>query len=82
MRVVPPASTCTRAISDVYGVIMDSVNHLLKLFMRQAQLERAMKQPGGARVTEERELNALRQRLAGCPEASKYIAEAQGNDGA
>lgn len=61
---------------------MDSVNHLLKLFMRQAQLERAMKQPGGARVTEEKELNALRLRLAGCPEASKYIAEAQGNDGA
>jgi hypothetical protein len=61
---------------------MESVNHLLKLFMRQAQLERAMKQPGGARVTEEQELNALRQKLADCPDAMKYRAEVQGNDGA
>jgi hypothetical protein len=35
---------------------MKSVNELLTLFMRQAQLERAMKQPAGARVIEERDL--------------------------
>ncbi len=43
---------------------MDSVNDLLKLFMRQAQLERSMKQPGGARVIDERELNDVRLKLA------------------
>jgi hypothetical protein len=47
---------------------MKSVNELLKLFMRQAELERAMRQPGGARVTEERELHTVRQRLAEFPE--------------
>jgi hypothetical protein len=30
---------------------MESVNDLLKLFMRQAELERAAKQPGEARDT-------------------------------
>jgi hypothetical protein len=29
--------------------MMNSVNELLKLFMRQAKLESAMRQPGGAR---------------------------------
>jgi hypothetical protein len=48
---------------------MKSVNELLELFMRQAHLERAMRQPGGARVTEERELHAVRQKLATLPDA-------------
>jgi len=47
---------------------MKSVNELLKLFMRQAELERAMRQPGGARVTEEKELHTVRRRLAEFPE--------------
>jgi hypothetical protein len=47
---------------------MKSVNELLKLFMRQAELESAMRQPGGARVVEEQELRAVRQRVAGFPE--------------
>jgi len=51
---------------------MKSVNELLELFMRQAQLERAMKQPGGARVIEERELHAVRQELSALPEAMKH----------
>ncbi len=50
---------------------MQSINELLELFMRQAQLERAMKQPGGARVVEERELHAVRLRLAAVPESLK-----------
>jgi hypothetical protein len=50
---------------------MQSINELLELFMRQAQLERAMKQPGGARVVEERELHAVRRRLAAVPESLK-----------
>jgi len=47
---------------------MKSINELLKLFMRQAELESAMRQPGGARVIEERELRAVSQRVAGFPE--------------
>jgi hypothetical protein len=49
-------------------MMMKSVNELLRLFMRQAELERAMRQPGGARVTEEQELHTVRQRLAEFPE--------------
>jgi hypothetical protein len=56
---------------------MKSVNELLTLFMRQAHLERAMKQPGGARVIEERELDTIRQRLAAFPEAMKRNVAAQ-----
>jgi hypothetical protein len=55
---------------------MESVNDLLKLFMRQVQLERAMKQPGGARVTEEKELNDLKLKLAEFPEAMRHLAKA------
>jgi hypothetical protein len=36
--------------------------------MRQAELENAMRQPGGARVIEEQELHTVRQRVAGFPE--------------
>jgi len=50
---------------------MKSVNELLKLFMRQAELERAMRQPGRARVTEEQELHAVRERLAEFPENTR-----------
>ena len=55
---------------------MKSVNELLELFMRQAELEKAMRQPGGARVTDERELRALRRKIAEIPpavrEAGRY----------
>jgi hypothetical protein len=56
---------------------MKSVNELLVLFMRQAQLERAMKQPGGARIIEERELNTVREKLAAFPDAMKRNIAAQ-----
>jgi hypothetical protein len=48
---------------------MKSVNELLELVTRQAALEKAMRQPGGARVIEERELLAVRRKLAAIPEA-------------
>lgn len=47
---------------------MKSVNELLELFTRQAALEKAMRQPGGARITEERELLAVRRKLAKLPQ--------------
>jgi hypothetical protein len=51
------------------GERMKSVNELLELFTRQAELEKAMRRPGGARVTEEQELLAVKRKLAKLPEA-------------
>jgi hypothetical protein len=48
---------------------MKSVNELLELFTRQAALEKAMRQPGGARVIEEQELLEVRRKLAQLPQA-------------
>jgi hypothetical protein len=59
---------------------MQSVNDLLRLFMRQAELERAMKQPGGARVIDEHELNRVREELAQFPEAVKHLPRVQDNE--
>jgi hypothetical protein len=55
---------------------MKSVKELLELFMRQAQLERALRQPGGARVIDARELDTVKQKLAAVPEAVKREAAA------
>jgi hypothetical protein len=41
-----------------------SNNDLNELFAREAELERAMRQPGGARIIEEQELLAVRKKLA------------------
>jgi hypothetical protein len=56
-------------------LIVESINDALKLFMRQAQLERAMKQPGGARVIEEQELLAVRRKLAALPKERQPVVE-------
>jgi hypothetical protein len=42
---------------------MRSADDLLELFARQAELEKAMRQPGGARVTEEQELLAVKRKI-------------------
>jgi hypothetical protein len=55
------------------GARMKSVNELLELFTRQAALEKAMRQPGGARVIEEQELLAVRRELAKIPEAAGIL---------
>ena len=54
---------------------MKSVNELLQLFTRQAELESAMRQRGGARVTDEQELQAVKAELAAIPDA--VLAAAQ-----
>ena len=59
---------------------MKTVNELLELFMRQAQLERAMRQPGGARVIDEQQLDAVKKRLAAYPDAMKRNARVHDND--
>jgi hypothetical protein len=43
---------------------MKSGNEVNELFARQAELEKAMRQPGGARVVDEQELLAVRKKLA------------------
>jgi hypothetical protein len=55
---------------------MKSVNELLQLFMRQAELENAMKRPGGARVIDEQELHDVRRRIAVFPETSRIVGRA------
>ena len=60
------------------GARMKSVNELLELFTRQAALEKAMRQPGGARVIEEQELLAVRRKLAKLPEAMGIPAQSAG----
>jgi hypothetical protein len=61
-------------------VNLKTVNELLELFMRQVQLERAMRQPGGARVIDEQQLNAVRRRLAAYPAAMKRDVVVQDDD--
>jgi len=62
--------------------IVKSVNEALKLFLREAQLERAMKQPGGAQVIDEQELLAVRRKLAAFPAVMQPFVGMQENDGA
>jgi hypothetical protein len=52
---------------------MEPVNDLQGLLMRQAELERAMKQPGGARIIDERELEKVREEIARFPQALKDL---------
>jgi hypothetical protein len=46
---IPPLTECS----------MDPIAEALDLLRRQAQLETGLRQPGGIRVTEERELYSL-----------------------
>lgn len=55
---------------------METVNEALGLLKRQAELEAAMRQPGGIRITEEQELHLVRQRLAKFPEAMQAVIQA------
>lgn len=55
---------------------MQTVNEALRLLRRQAELEKAMKQPGGVRITEEQELHDLKKRLMEYPEAMEAALQA------
>jgi hypothetical protein len=55
---------------------METVNETLGLLKRQAELENAMKEPGGIRITEEQELRLVRQRLTKFPEAMRAVLQA------
>jgi hypothetical protein len=56
--------------------MMETVNEALVLLKRQAELEVAMRQPGGIRITEEQELHLVRRRLANFPEAMRAVIQA------
>jgi len=55
---------------------MEPLDEALRLIKRQAELETAMRRPGGIRVTEERELFQLRKDLTQFPAAISAIMEA------
>ena len=55
---------------------MEPVSEALRLLRRQSELEEAMRRPGGIRVTEERELYALRDVLRRYPGAVTAILDA------
>jgi hypothetical protein len=55
---------------------MEPLHEALRLIKRQAELESAMRRPGGIRITEERELHQLRGALAQYPAAVTAIMEA------
>jgi hypothetical protein len=55
---------------------METVNEALGLLRRQVELEMAMKQPGGIRITEEQEILVLRRRLPSYPQAMQAVVQA------
>lgn len=55
---------------------MEPLHEALRLIKRQAELESAMRRPGGIRITEERELYQLRSALTQFPAAVSAIMEA------
>lgn len=55
---------------------MEPIAEVLQLLKRQAELESGLRQPGGIRVTEEREIYALRERLQRYPQAVTAILQA------
>lgn len=57
----------------------EPIDHALALLKRQAALEAGLRQLGGIRVTEERELYAVRDQLRRYPEAVAAILQAASN---
>ncbi|HEX4377883.1 MAG TPA: hypothetical protein VHZ99_12105 [Steroidobacteraceae bacterium] len=46
---------------------MEIGNDVQRLLRRHHEIHQAMRQPGGVRILEERELHAIRERLKGIP---------------
>jgi hypothetical protein len=55
---------------------VEPLHEALRLIKRQAELEIAMRRPGGIRITEERELHQLHDALTRYPAAVSAIMEA------
>jgi hypothetical protein len=54
---------------------MEPLSEALRLLRRQSELEDAMRRPGGIRVTEEREIYELREKLKRFPGSVRAILE-------
>jgi hypothetical protein len=54
---------------------MDHISQTLLLLQRHAELERAMRRPGGIRITDERELLALKAQLEKFPTAVRAVLD-------
>ena len=52
---------------------MDTVTEAITLLRRQEELESAMRQPGGIRILEERELRALAAKIVQYPETANAV---------
>jgi len=80
-----PGVACVKAVPGKHGRYrvdyveptqensMQTVTQALELLKRQSELEAAMQQPGGVRVTEEQELHLVRRHLQELPEASQAV---------
>ena len=66
---VNPAST-------FFGAHVDDSPIIVGGELRQAELESAMRQPGGIRLIEEQELHVVRRRLENFPEAMRAVLQA------
>lgn len=55
---------------------MEPISEALRMLRRQAELETAMRKPGGIKIMEERELYALQAHLAQVPAAARAVLEA------
>lgn len=60
---------------------LDSQPDLQRLLARQSEIQRAMRRPGGIRITVERELHAIREQLKQFP-LPLQAAEVAGSAGA
>jgi len=58
---------------------MEPITEALELLKRQAVLENGLRRAGGIRVTEERELYAVRERLQRYPQAVATILQMASN---
>ncbi len=58
---------------------MEPIDEALQLLKRQAELETGLRQAGGIRVTEERELYAVRAQLQRYPQAVAAILQIASN---
>ncbi len=61
---------------------MDAQPDLQRLLQRQGEIQRAMRQPGGIRITVERELLAIREQLKKFPPALQSLQDSGSPQGA
>jgi hypothetical protein len=52
---------------------MESRTDVQRLLRRQREIRQAMRQPGGVRITEERELYAIHEQLKGIPAVMQML---------